>query len=216
MINATSRMATSLFDLSGKTAMVSGGTRGIGQAIAIALAEAGADIILIQVNIWSDVMSPQAHTNISSKRSETDSTTQMAVEVLNRGCWIETCELGDKDDVATLVSRVTAKYPRIDILVNVAGIQRRDAATDYAQETFDEVMQINLASTFTICRDMGKYWIDGGVPGKIINTASLASFIGSVRIVGYAMSKGGVAQLTKTLSNEWASKGINVNAIAPG
>lgn len=81
---------------------------------------------------------------------------------------------------------------------------------------FDEVMQVNLNSTFIICRDMGKFWIGNDMPGKIINTASLASFIGSMKIVGYAMSKGGVTQLTKALSNEWASKNINVNAIAPG
>ena len=138
-----------------------------------------------------------------------------AVQALNRRCFIEVCELGDKNDVATLITRVTAKH-RINILLNVAGIQRRGNATEYSQETFDEVMQINLGSTFIICRDIGRYWISNNMPGKIINTASLASFIGSVKIVGYAISKGGVSQLTKALSNEWASKGINVNAIAPG
>ena len=128
---------------------------------------------------------------------------------------MEPCELGDKHDVATLVARVTSKH-KINILLNIAGIQRRAEATDYTLEAVEEVIQVNLNATFVLCRDMGKYWIDNNMPGKIINTASLASFIGSVRIVGYAMSKGGVAQLTKALSNEWASKGINVNAIAPG
>jgi 2-dehydro-3-deoxy-D-gluconate 5-dehydrogenase len=114
-----------------------------------------------------------------------------------------------------LVSRVTQKHA-IHILLNIAGIQRRADAVDYTLETVEEVLQVNLISTFVICRDMGNYWIKNNMPGKIINTASLASFIGSIRIVGYAMSKGGIAQLTKALSNEWASKGINVNAIAPG
>ncbi|KIW27758.1 uncharacterized protein PV07_07466 [Cladophialophora immunda] len=190
-------MVVSLFDLTGKTAMVTGGTRGIGQAMAIALAEAGADVVLIQ------------------RSTGADNTTQKAIEVLGRNCFIEPCELSDKTDVATLVSRVTARH-RINILLNVAGIQRRADAVDYALDTVEEVLQVNLNSTFVICRDIGRYWINHNMPGKIINTASLASFIGSVRIVGYAMSKGGVAQLTKALSNEWAAKGINVNAIAPG
>lgn len=117
--------------------------------------------------------------------------------------------------MADLVASVTARH-QIDILVNVAGIQRRESAEEYSQQALNEVLQVNTIATFTLCRDMGKYWIANGMRGKIINTASLATFIGSVKIVGYAMSKAAIGQMTKALSNEWASAGINVNAIAPG
>lgn len=121
----------------------------------------------------------------------------------------------DKDAVATLIATVTKDH-KVDILVNVAGIQRRSPAEDYTWETFEEVIQINLAATFVLCRDIGKYWIENKINGKVINTASLATFLGNVKMAVYAMSKGGVGQLTKALANEWAEKGINVNAIAPG
>ncbi|KAF3481381.1 uncharacterized protein GIQ15_04140 [Arthroderma uncinatum] len=153
-------MASSLFDLSGKTAVVTGGTRGIGRAIAIGLAEAGADIIIVKVN--------------------------------------------------------TGEHPRIDILVNAAGMIRRSDAVDVTDQDYDEVIQVNLGATFTLCREMGKYWIKNDMPGKIINIASVCTYFGSVRVPAYSISKGGIGQLTKALSNEWASKGINVNVIAPG
>lgn len=150
------------------------------------------------------------------RATTTNNTTKEAIEALGRKCTTEPCDLGDKHDVATLVERVTSKHGRVDILLNIAGIQHRNDATEYSLEAVEELIQVNLTATFVLCRDMGRYWIRNDMPGKIINTASLTSFIGSVRIVGYSMSKGGVAQLTKALSNEWAAKGINVNAIAPG
>lgn len=137
------------------------------------------------------------------------------IEAAGRKCHSYQCNLLDKEAVADLIPTVTKDH-KVDILVNVAGIQRRAAAEDFSWETFEEVMQINLAATFVLCRDIGKYWIENKIKGKIINTASLATFLGNLRMTVYAMSKGGVGQLTKALANEWAEKGINVNAIAPG
>lgn len=114
-----------------------------------------------------------------------------------------------------LVPRITGEH-KIDILVNVAGIMRRKEAEDYSETDFDDVMEINLNCTFFLCRDIGKYWIENGIHGCIINTASLATFQGGIRMAAYAASKGAIGQLTKALSNEWASKNIRVNAIAPG
>ncbi|KLJ06927.1 2-deoxy-D-gluconate 3-dehydrogenase [Blastomyces silverae] len=191
-------MTASLFDLTGKTALVTGATRGIGQAMAIALAEAGADIILI-------------------RGSSPDTTTREAIEKTGRKCHSYQCNLADKAAVAGLISAVTAEHKTVNILVNAAGIQRRCEAENFPQEAYEEVMQVNLNAPFTLCRDMGKYWIENNMRGcKIINVASLCTFFGSVKIPAYSMSKGGIGQLTKALSNEWASKGINVNAIAPG
>ncbi|OAA65406.1 Aldehyde/histidinol dehydrogenase [Niveomyces insectorum RCEF 264] len=189
-------MSSELFSLAGKTALVTGGTRGIGQAMAIGLAEAGADIILVV-------------------RSTSPSETKKAVEALNRKCYTFTCDMTDRAAVAGLVPAVTAAH-RVDILVNVAGILNRIPAVDYPLEVYDNIMQTNLTSTFQLCQAMGRYWLENGFRGKIVNTASLTTFTGSVNLVAYAMSKGAVGQLTKALSNEWASKGINVNAVAPG
>lgn len=117
--------------------------------------------------------------------------------------------------MSKVIATVTAEHD-FQILVNVAGIQRRIAAQDFPQEVYDEVLQVNLGATFTLCRDAGNHWLQHGINGRIINTASLASFQGGINMAAYAASKGGVNQLTKALSNEWASRGIRVNAIAPG
>lgn len=98
----------------------------------------------------------------------------------------------------------------------MAGILERHAAVDYPYDAYEEVMQVNLGSTFILCQEIGKYWMSNDMPGKIINACSLTTFLGSVNLAAYTMSKAGVGQLTKNLSNEWAAKGINVNAIAPG
>ena len=110
---------------------------------------------------------------------------------------------------------MTEKH-KIDILLNAAGIQRRFPATEFTQEIWDEVINVNLNSVFVLCRDMGKYWIENKIKGVIINTASLATFQGGINMAAYAASKGAVGQLTKALSNEWLPHGIRVNAIAPG
>ncbi|KAH8809415.1 2-deoxy-D-gluconate 3-dehydrogenase [Xylogone sp. PMI_703] len=189
-------MTSELFSLAGKTAIVTGGTRGIGQAIAIGLAEAGADIILVQ-------------------RSTSSTETKEAVEALNRKCHTFTCDMTDRAALAELIPTIT-KTHRVDILMNIAGILKRIPAVDYPIEVYDEIMQTNLTATFQLCQAIGRYWISNNMKGKIVNTASLTTFIGSVNLVAYSMSKGGIGQLTKALSNEWAANGINVNAIAPG
>jgi 2-deoxy-D-gluconate 3-dehydrogenase len=124
-------------------------------------------------------------------------------------------DLADSSAVGSIISQITSSQD-FEILVNVAGIQRRIAAESFPQDVYNEVMQVNLGATFTLCRDAGKYWIEKGIKGRIINTASLATFQGGINMAAYSASKGAVGQLTKALSNEWAGKGINVNAIAPG
>lgn len=191
-----------LFSLSGKTAVVTGGTRGLGAAMALGLAEAGADIILVQ-------------------RSVANTGTVTAVKALGRECHIVLCDLSNRSEVGTLASRVLREVPRIDILLNCAGIQKRHPAHDFPIEDWDAVLQVNLTTSFTLCQDFGNHMLSQepdatGRRGAIINIASVLSFQGGINVAAYAASKGGIAQLTKALSNEWASKGINVNAIAPG
>ncbi|KAJ5108181.1 hypothetical protein N7456_004856 [Penicillium angulare] len=195
-------MTMNLFNLSGRTALVTGGTRGIGQAMAIALAEAGADIVLIQ-------------------RDTSNQATKSEIERLGRKATICVADLSSQSSVSTIVSSVLADGHDIDILLNCAGIQRRHPSHVFPQEDWDEVLQVNLTTVFTLCRDVGAYMLTRtpnayGQRGSIINVASLVSFQGGLNVPAYAAAKGGVAQLTKALSNQWASSGINVNAIAPG
>ncbi|KAJ5880187.1 2-dehydro-3-deoxy-D-gluconate 5-dehydrogenase [Penicillium subrubescens] len=191
-----------LFSLKGRTALVTGGTRGIGQAMAIALAEAGADIVLVQRDT----------SNLSTKEQ---------IEKLGRRAIIYTANLASQQSVSQLVSTVIHDGHDIDILLNCAGIQRRHPSHIFPDGDWHEVLQVNLTTVFTLCRDVGAYMLTrtpnaSGQRGSIINIASLVSFQGGLTVPAYAAAKGGVAQLTKALSNEWASKGINVNAIAPG
>ncbi|KAL6696912.1 NAD(P)-binding protein [Trichoderma pleuroticola] len=185
-----------LFSLAGKTALVTGGTRGIGQAIAIGLAEAGADIVLVQ-------------------RNTEESVTKQSIETLGRKCHIIVADLSDRSSVHGLIASVTETH-HIEILINNAGIMRRYPATEISQEVLDEVMEVNFNGPFILCRDMGRYWIDNKIDGRLINIASLSTFQGGVRMAAYSASKGAVGQLTKALSNEWAQHKIRVNAIAPG
>ncbi|ERT00997.1 2-deoxy-D-gluconate 3-dehydrogenase [Sporothrix schenckii ATCC 58251] len=192
-----------LFSLAGKTALVTGGTRGIGQAMAVALAEAGADILL-------------------ALRSGADTATKTQVEALGRKCTLYNVDISSRESVAALVPAVLKDGHRIDILVNCAGIQRRHPAHQFPNNDWDEVLQVNLGSVFELCRDVGAHMLEQPFyegttrRGTIINVASLLSFQGGITVPAYAASKGGVAQLTKALSNEWAGKGVTVNAIAPG
>ncbi|KAI0538374.1 hypothetical protein GGR58DRAFT_297312 [Xylaria digitata] len=192
-----------LFSLEGETALVTGGTRGIGQSVAIALAEAGADIFLVQ-------------------RNTTATETQKAIEALGRKVHIYTADLSSASDVAALVPKVLADGHTIRILVNCAGIQIRHACEDFPDDDFNAVMQVNLNSVFTISRDVGKHMLSlppsavTGRRGSIINFASLLTFQGGLNVPAYAASKGAVGQLTKSLANGWSDKGITVNAIAPG
>ncbi|KAK8198603.1 hypothetical protein M8818_006470 [Zalaria obscura] len=191
-----------LFSLEGETALVTGGTRGIGQAMALALAEAGADVLLVQ-------------------RDESNQSTKEQVESLGRKCQIYVADLASQESVASLVPRVSADGHKISILLNCAGIQRRHPSHQFPDDDWNEVLQVNLTTVFTLCRDVGAHMLarpahGSGRRGSIINIASLLSFQGGITVPAYAASKGGVAQLTKALSNEWVSQGITVNAIAPG
>ncbi|MCJ1391076.1 hypothetical protein MMC18_003938 [Xylographa bjoerkii] len=192
-----------LFSLEGQTALVTGGTRGIGQAMAMALAEAGADILLIQ-------------------RDTTNTSTKTSIESLGRKAAIFVADLASQSSISSLIPEILREIPRIDILLNCGGIQRRHPSHQFPDTDWNEVLQVNLTTVFTLCRDVGAHMLLNephtvtGKRGSIINVASLLSFQGGLTVPAYAASKGGVAQLTKALSNEWAGKGINVNAIAPG
>ncbi|KAI1006359.1 hypothetical protein K3495_g1861 [Podosphaera aphanis] len=191
------------FSLEGLTALVTGATRGIGQAVALGLAESGADLILVQ-------------------RSSSTTTTQKAVEALGRKATIYIADLSSTSEVAALTPAILKDGHNIQILINCAGIQRRHASAQFPDDDWNKVIQVNLNSVFTLCRDVGAHMLtltpssSLGRRGSIINFASLLSFQGGLTVPAYAASKGAVAQLTKSLANEWASQGITVNAIAPG
>ncbi|MFE4121248.1 glucose 1-dehydrogenase [Priestia sp. YIM B13486] len=189
-------MTVDLFSLDGKVAAITGATRGIGRAMAIALAEAGSDIALLQ-------------------RSKEFLGVKEEIERLGRKCFIVNCDLENASEVSEAISSVVAYFGKLDILVNNAGIQRRSPAVDFAEEDWDAVMNVNLKTVWLLCQQAGRQMLKKG-SGKIINMASLLSYQGGITVPAYAAAKGGVAQLTKALSNEWAAKGVNVNGIVPG
>jgi 2-deoxy-D-gluconate 3-dehydrogenase len=184
------------FKLDGRVALVTGASAGLGQAIAIALAEAGADVV--------------CHGN---KRSP-DPTCEK-ISQLNRKSLAVIGDLADPNIPESLISRTVAHFGCIDIVVNNAGTIRRAPATDYSEADWSAVIEVNLSAVFRTAQLAGRRMLKQG-SGKIINIASLLSFQGGVTVPAYAAAKGGVAQLTKALANEWAAKGVNVNAIAPG
>ncbi|MHA8065570.1 2-dehydro-3-deoxy-D-gluconate 5-dehydrogenase KduD [Aquirufa sp. ROCK2-A2] len=186
------------FDLSGKIALVTGCKRGIGKAMAVALAEAGADIIGVSANLEIN------HSEVEKE-----------ITALGRNFTAYQADFSDRESLYDFIKQLIKKFPRIDILVNNAGTILRDPAADHSDEYWDEVLEVNLTSQFILSREIGRNMIANG-SGKIIFTASLLSFQGGINVPGYAASKGGIARLTMALANEWASKGINVNAIAPG
>lgn len=189
-------MTVDLFSLDGKVAAITGATRGIGRSMAIALAEAGSDIALLQ-------------------RSKKFLGVKEEIERLGRKCFIVNCDLENASEVSEAISSVVAYFGKLDILVNNAGIQRRSPAVDFAEEDWDAVMNVNLKTVWLLCQQAGRQMLKQG-NGKIINMASLLSYQGGITVPAYAAAKGGVAQLTKALSNEWAAKGVNVNGIVPG
>ena len=185
------------FDLSGKTALVTGASRGIGQAIAIGMAKAGADIVVV------------------ASRAENAAETVAAVEALGRKALAVGCDQSSPDAIKAATEAAYELSGSVDILVNNAGTIRRSPARDYSDEDWSAVIDTNLTGVFQFCRAIGGKMIDQG-HGKIVNIASLLSFQGGITVPAYAASKGGVSQLTKALANEWASLGVQVNAIAPG
>jgi 2-deoxy-D-gluconate 3-dehydrogenase len=186
------------FRLDGKLALVTGCRRGIGAAMSIALAEAGADIIGVSANL-----------------ELTGSETGDKVAALGRKFHPFQCDFSKREAVVNFIAEVKKHFPVIDILVCNAGTIKRAPAAEHGDALWDEVIEVNLRAPFILAREFGREMIRRG-SGKIIFTASLLSFQGGITVPGYAASKGGIAQLTMALSNEWAAKGVCVNAIAPG
>ena len=185
------------FKLYDRIALVTGASTGLGAAIAIALAEAGAHVA--------------CHGNTRSPESTCD-------QIASAGGVAHPIsgDLSQPETPKHLVAQTLERFGRIDILINNAGTIRRAPAADYSDEDWDAVIEVNLSSVFRLSRLAGKQMIERGNGGKIVNIASLLSFQGGITVPAYAASKGGVAQLTKALANEWAKHRINVNAIAPG
>lgn len=185
------------FKLAGKTAIVTGGAGDLGTAIAVALAQAGARVVIVDSN---------------------DRGLSLAVELQDRGLSVSAllCDVRDRMQIReSFTQALKTLEGSIDILVNCAGVQRRHSSELFPEQDWDEVIQVNLDATFFFSQLAARIMIEKG-SGKIINIASVMSFFGGITIPAYAASKGGVAQLTKALSNDWAPKGICVNAIAPG
>jgi 2-deoxy-D-gluconate 3-dehydrogenase len=187
---------TGLFDLTGQVALVTGANTGLGQAIAVGLAGAGAEIVAVG-------------------RSAPDETAAIVAKAGRKLHAIE-ADLGSTDPIERVVFEAYAAAGKVDILVNNAGIIRRADALDFTEADWDAVMDTNLKTAFFLSQAVARQWVSAGRGGKIIQVASMLSFQGGVRVPSYAASKSGLAGLTKALANEWAAKGINVNAIAPG
>ena len=184
------------FDLTGKTAIVTGCKRGIGMGMAIGLAEAGADII-----------------GVSATLELSESEIEKAVTSLGRKFTAYQADFSDRESLYGFISKV--KDQRIDILVNNAGTIMRAPAAEHSDEYWDQVIDVNLNAQFILAREIGGQMLNQG-SGKVIFTASLLTFQGGITVPGYAASKGAIGSLVKALSNEWAGKGVQVNAIAPG
>ncbi|WP_031239653.1 2-dehydro-3-deoxy-D-gluconate 5-dehydrogenase KduD [Asticcacaulis sp. AC466] len=188
-------MSNSMFDLTGKVALVTGANTGLGQGIALALAEAGADIAAAGIVPATE--------------------TGEKVAALGRRFINIEANLMSVEPVDRILSETLAGLGRLDILVNNAGLIRRADAVDFSEKDWDDVMNVNIKSAFFMAQAAGRHFIAQGY-GKIINIASMLSFQGGIRVPSYTASKSGIAGITRLLANEWASKGINTNAIAPG
>ena len=185
------------FRVDGKLALVTGSSRGIGKAIAVALAEAGADII-----------------GVSSK-PEAGSEVEKAVVATGKKFYSYQSDLTDRKSLYSFIDKVKADHPRIDILINNAGHILRKPAAEHPDEYWDTIININLDAPFILTREIGKRMVEQGY-GKIVFTCSLLSFQGGINVPGYAASKGAVASLLKAFSNEWARSGVTINGVAPG
>ena len=186
------------FDVSGQTALVTGAKRGSGSGIAEALADAGADII-----------------GVSASLETSGSDVEKYTQAMGRKFTAYQCDFSDRSALAQFTKDLKANHETPNILINNAGTIKRKPAQDHDDELWDEVIEVNLNSQFVLSREVGRDMVARG-SGKVIFTASLLTFQGGITVPGYAASKGGIGQLTKALANEWAGKGVNVNAIAPG
>lgn len=186
---------SNLFELGGRVALVTGANKGLGQGLALALAEAGADIVAVGTTPPSE--------------------TEAQVKGLGRRFHFVRADLSNVAAIESVVAEAVRALGALDILVNNAGTIRRADAVDYTEADWDAVMDVNIKSAFFMCQAAGKRMIAQG-RGKIINIASLLSFQGGIRVPAYTASKSGLAGITRLLANEWAAKGVNVNAIAPG
>ena len=187
---------SSPFDLTDQVALVTGANTGLGQAIAVGLAQAGADIVAV------------------GRTPPVD--TRFAVEALGRRFHDISADLSTMEPIGRIVAETVEHLGGVDILVNNAGIIRRNDALEFTEDDWDSVMDVNLKTTFFLTQAVGRRMVEQGRGGKIVNVASMLSFQGGIRVASYTASKSGIAGLTKLLANEWAAKGINVNAIAPG
>lgn len=187
-----------LFDLRGKRALVTGCRRGIGQSMAVGLAEAGADII-----------------GVSATLEPSGSEVERAVRRAGRTFQAHQCDFARREQLYEFIASIRREHGAVDVLVNNAGAIRRAPVAEHGDDDWDQVMEVNLSAQFIVSRELGRDMIERGA-GKIIFTASLLSFQGGITVPGYAASKGGLKQLVMALSNEWAGKGLNVNGIAPG
>ncbi|MBY9077423.1 2-dehydro-3-deoxy-D-gluconate 5-dehydrogenase KduD [Paenibacillus sp. HN-1] len=186
---------SSLFSLKGKTALVTGAAQGLGQGIALALAEAGADIVSVSLNTSEETV----------KQAEAFGVKALSVEA----------DLGDHSVLQSAFDQALTLTGKVDILVNNAGIIRRTPAKDHSEKDWFDVINLNLNTVFLLSQIAGRHYIERG-SGKIINICSMLSYQGGINVPGYTAAKHGVAGLTKAFANEWAQYGVNTNAIAPG
>ena len=191
-------MISPLFDLTGRTALVTGCKRGIGRAMVVALAEAGADVI-----------------GVSASLEASGSAVEQDVLALGRSFRAYQCDLSQRPAIYSFLDQLKRDVPVIDILVNNAGTILRKPAAEHPDEYWDTVIDTNLNAPFILTREIGRDMV-AQKSGKIIFTASLLTFQGGITVPGYAASKGAIGSLVKAFANEWASQGVNVNAIAPG
>jgi 2-deoxy-D-gluconate 3-dehydrogenase len=190
-------MTLEAFQLDGKNALVTGSYKGLGAAMAVALARAGANVA--------------CHGRDASPARACDE-----IRALGRKTFYFAGDVANAQVCAALIEKTVAEFGSLEILINNAGTIRRASAEEYPEEFWDQVIAVNLTSVFRLSQLAGQQMLRQGKPGKIVNIASVLSFQGGILVPAYAAAKGGVAQLTKAFSNEWAAKGINVNAIAPG
>jgi NAD(P)-dependent dehydrogenase (short-subunit alcohol dehydrogenase family) len=190
-------MSYAKFDLSGKTAVVIGGTSGIGRALAHGLADAGADVV------------------VTSRRLEQVEATAAEIEARGRRTLRIASDVSDRQSLENLLNECVKEFGKVDILVNSAGKTKRQPTLDVSEEDWNDILETNLSGTLRACQIFGRHMVERGY-GRIINIASLSTFVSLFEVAAYSASKAAVASLTKSLAIEWAARGVNVNAIAPG